>query len=84
MPEITDEERIRRQRSIDFARGSLQLSGGELTSETEALNARYIAGELSDHEHTEAVIAHAQTLPKGKPVQEYSTSMEEVVKADHA
>ena len=82
MPELSDEERIRRQRAVDFARGSVQLSGGGLTPETEALNARYISGELSDREHTDAVIAHARTLPKGEPVQEYFSSMKEATKPD--
>ena len=81
MPELFDEERIRRQRAVDFARGSVQLSGGGLDPEVEALNARYIAGEMSDDEHVVAVIAHAQTLPKGEP-QQYHTGVEDALKAD--
>ena len=84
MPDLSDEERTSRQRSIDFARGSIQLSGGALTPETEALNARYIAGELSDREHTDAVIAHARTLPKDEPRQEYFTGLEDAPEADAA
>lgn len=79
MPDISDEERAERQRAVDFARGSTQLSGGELDPEVEALNARYVAGELSGDEHVAAVIAHARTLPKGEPVQEYFTSFEEAM-----
>lgn len=79
MPDISDEERKRRQYAVDFGRGSIQLSGGELDAETEALNARYVAGELSDREHTDAVIAHARTLPKGELRQEYFTSFEEAM-----
>ena len=81
MPDLSDEERTARQREVDFARGSTQLSGGELDPEVEALNARYVAGELSGDEHVAAVIAHARTLPKGEPRQEYVTGFDEVVKA---
>lgn len=84
MPEISHEERAERQRAIDFARGSTQLSGGELDPEVEALNARYIAGELSGDEHVAAVIAHARTLPKGEPRQEYFTGLEDAPKVDAA
>lgn len=80
MPELSDEERIRRRKEVDFARGSTQLSGGELDPEVEALNARYIAGELSGDEHVAAVIAHAKTLPKGEPRQEYYTGLEDATR----
>lgn len=81
MPELSDEERTERQRVVDFARGSVQLSGGELDPVVEALNARYIAGEMSGDEHVAAVIAHAQTLPKSEP-QQYHTGVEDALKAD--
>lgn len=81
MPELSGEERTARQKAVNFARGSIQLSGGELDSEVEALNARYITGELSGDEHVAAVIAHARTLPKSEPVQEYFTSFEDAIKA---
>lgn len=81
MPEISDEERTERQRAVDFGRGSVQLSGGELDAETEALNARFVAGELSGEEHVAAVIAHARTLPEGETVQEYFTSFEEAMRS---
>lgn len=84
MPELSDEERTERQRAVDFARGSTQLSGGELDPEVEALNARYVAGEMSGDEHVAAVIAHARTLPKGEPVQQYHTGVEDALKADPA
>ena len=79
MPDLSDGERNERQRAINFARGSTQLSGGELDPEVEALNARYVAGELSGDEHVAAVIAHARTFPKGEPVQEYFTGFEEAM-----
>ncbi|WP_242154435.1 antitoxin VbhA family protein [Sphingomonas sp. BAUL-RG-20F-R05-02] len=81
MPDISDEERAERQRAVDFARGSVQLSGGGLAPEVEALNARYVAGELSGEEHVAAVIAHARTFHKGEPVQEYFTSAGDAMKA---
>lgn len=82
MPDLSDEERTARRRAIDFARGSTQLSWGELDPEVEALNARYIAGELSGDEHVAAVIAHVRTLPKGEPRQEYFSSAEDARKAN--
>ncbi|WP_267389691.1 antitoxin VbhA family protein [Sphingomonas sp. GC_Shp_3] len=82
MPDLSDKERSRRQRAVDFARGSTRLSGGELDPEVEALNARYIAGELSSDEHVAAVIAHARTLPKGEPMQAYFTSAGGAMKAN--
>ncbi|KQO12192.1 antitoxin VbhA family protein [Sphingomonas sp. Leaf242] len=48
MPELSDEERMARQQAVDFARGSVKLSGGGLSPEIEALNRRYIAGDLSN------------------------------------
>jgi hypothetical protein len=81
MPDLSDEERIRRQQPIDFARGSVLLSGGGLDAEVEALNARYVAGEMSDDEHVAAVIAHARTLPTGEPEQEYFSSLKDAINA---
>lgn len=84
MPELTDEERICRQRAVDFARGSVELSKGQLSLEADALNKRYVAGELSADEHIEALLAHARSLPPGEPAQEYFTSFEEAIKAARA
>ena len=44
---ILDEERAQRQRAVDFGRTSIQLSGGSLSPDMEALNARFVSGELS-------------------------------------
>ncbi|WP_454888445.1 antitoxin VbhA family protein [Sphingobium herbicidovorans] len=44
---IPDEERAQRQRAIDFARISTELSGGSLSRDMEALNVRFVSGELS-------------------------------------
>jgi len=84
MPELSDQERSRRQRAVDFGRGSVELSGGGLDPEFDTLNARYVAGELSDNEHIEALLDRARSLPPGEPVQEYFTSFEEAIKAVRA
>jgi len=84
MPELTDEERISRQRAVDFARGSVELSEGKLNLEAHALNARYVAGELSADEHIEALLAHARSLLPGEPAQAYFTSFKEAIKAARA
>jgi len=84
MPELADKERIACQQTVDFARGSIKLSGGGLSPEIEALNRRYIAGDLSSNEHREALLAHARSLPPGEPAQEYFISFEEAIKAARA
>ena len=48
---ISAEERARRKESIDFARGSVRFEGVTLTTEMEALNQRYINGELGLDEY---------------------------------
>ncbi len=79
MPEISDDERAERRRAVDFSRGSIRLSGGELTPESEALARRYVDGELSLQEYVDAAVAHARTLPDGEPVQAYFSSFEEAM-----
>ncbi|NML13068.1 antitoxin VbhA family protein [Sphingobium sp. AR-3-1] len=78
---IPEEERAQRQRAIDFARTSTELSGGSFSPETEPLNARFVSGELSGSDYIAAVLDHANTLPPGVPVQEYFTSFDEAIKA---
>ena len=56
-PPISPEERARRREAVDFARGNVRLSGFILDPQTEALNARYIAGELDHDELNEAIKA---------------------------
>lgn len=79
MPDLSDEERLRRQRAVSSARANVELSGGSLSPEIDALNARYIAGDLSDREHIEALLDHARSLPPGKLVQEYFASFNDAV-----
>jgi hypothetical protein len=49
-------EQARRQREIDFARGSVRLEGGHLTDEIERLNAGYVAGEIDSDGVTTAIL----------------------------
>lgn len=79
MPDPSDEERLGRQCAVSSARANIELSGGSLSPEIDALNARYIAGDLSDREHIESLLDHARALPPGKPVQEYFTSFDDAV-----
>ncbi len=55
-PLITEEERARRQKAVNTGRDSVRLEGFHLPSAVEALNARYVAGELSSDELTAAII----------------------------
>ena len=54
---ITQEEKNRRQKVIDFARGNVRYEGVILSEEVEAINQRYINGEIDIEEHTELCIA---------------------------
>ena len=58
-PPLSDEERARRRKAVETARRSMQLSGFELDAETQALNARYVNGELTSDELTAAILARA-------------------------
>ena len=58
-PSLPDEERARRHKAVETARRSMQLSGFELDAETQALNARYVDGELTSDELTAAILALA-------------------------
>lgn len=56
-PSISEDERVRRQREVDFAQGSIRYEGGILSGEIERLNASYVAGEISSEELTAAILA---------------------------
>jgi hypothetical protein len=56
-PRISDEERARRKAAIEYGRGSVRLEGFTLSPEAEALNQRYIDGELTREELTQAILA---------------------------
>lgn len=54
-PLITEAERARRQEAIDEARATVRLEGFVLSPEVEELNRRYVAGEMTGDEHSEAI-----------------------------
>ncbi|MBB3175559.1 hypothetical protein FHR90_003415 [Endobacter medicaginis] len=54
-PLISDDERQRRHKAVEYARNSLRLEGFVLDQDTERLNARYIAGEITSEEHSAAI-----------------------------
>lgn len=49
---ISEYERERRKDAIDFARGSVRFEGRILDEEIERLNAAFIAGNLTNEEHS--------------------------------
>lgn len=56
-PRVSPVERARRKASIDAARGSVRLEGFILSAEIEAINQRFIDGELTREEHIQAIQA---------------------------
>ena len=84
MPQLSQEEHSRRQQAVDLARADIELSGGRLSPEAERLNRRYLAGDLSDSEHVDALLAHGRLLPAGELMQGYYTSFDQAMKADPA
>ncbi len=56
-PAISEAERARRLREVNFARGSVRYEGGILSDEIENLNARHVAGEITSDELTAAILA---------------------------
>ena len=54
---ISADEAAHRLRSVEFARGSVRYEGFTLSPEVEAINRRYVAGELTSDEHVEAIKA---------------------------
>jgi hypothetical protein len=59
-PGISEEERAKRKSEVDFARGSCRFEGLVLRPELEAINERYIAGEINSDEHTQLCIAETK------------------------
>ena len=51
-------ERARRKAAIDYARGSVRLEGFVVSPPVEALNRRYVEGEITRAELTAAILAH--------------------------
>ena len=46
-PLISDEERCRRIKAVEYARGNMRLSGFTISEESEALNRQYIEGTIA-------------------------------------
>ena len=59
---ISAEEKRRRQSVIDFARGSVRFEGIVLNDEIEAINQRYINGEIEMAEHTRLCLARIEAV----------------------
>jgi hypothetical protein len=57
LPTTDDQARAERQKAIDFARASVELEGFTLSPEVEAINRRFIDGELTGDEHIAAIRA---------------------------
>ncbi|MDD2794645.1 antitoxin VbhA family protein [Acidocella sp.] len=55
-PLISEAERDRRRAAINYGRGSVRLEGFVVSPEAEALNQRYIDGELTREELTQAIL----------------------------
>lgn len=62
-PAIDEAERARRQREVDFARGSVRYEDGVLSNDIERLNARYVAGEIGSAELTKSILASDTSRP---------------------
>lgn len=59
-PRTSEAERARRQEAVDYARAIVRLEGLVLTPAVEALNRRYVAGEITSAEHSEATGVNTQ------------------------
>jgi hypothetical protein len=58
---ISDEERARRKKAVDYGRGSVRLEGLVLDEASEKLFAKYVDGEISRPELNEAVAKLARS-----------------------
>jgi hypothetical protein len=57
-PQISADERAKRQRAIDFARGSVRFEGLIPSPEGEQINQRFISGKITIQE----ALAEVETL----------------------
>ncbi len=55
-PLISAEERTRRKAAVGYGRGTVRLEGFAVSAEAEALNQRYVDGELTSEELTTAIL----------------------------
>ncbi len=65
-PFLSDEEQERRRQAVETARASTALSGFEPDPAAEALNARYVTGELTSDELTAAILTLAGLPAPGR------------------
>lgn len=63
---ITQEEKNKRQKVIDFARGNVRYEGVILSDAVEILNQRYVNGEIDKAEHTALCIAQMKLEHESK------------------
>ena len=56
-PPVLADERARRQRAVDFARGSVRFEGFLSSPEQDELDRRFVAGEITIGERRAAVMA---------------------------
>jgi hypothetical protein len=54
---IDEVERARGKAAVDYAKGSVRLEGFVLAPEVEELNRRYVVGDLTSDQLTEAILA---------------------------
>ena len=71
---ITQEEKQRRQELINFALGNVRFEGVVLSNLVEAINQRYINGEIDKLEHSQLCI----TQMKKEVLQENTNSTQEL------
>ncbi len=61
-PTISAEERAKRQYAVDFARNSVRLEGIVLSPAVEAINQRYIDGEIDSATRQALSFAASESL----------------------
>lgn len=71
---ITQEEKQRRQELINFALGNVRFEGVVLSNLVEAINQRYINGEIDKSEHSQLCIQQM----KKEVLQENTNSTQEL------
>jgi hypothetical protein len=64
--EITPEEKAKRARAVAFATANVRLEGFTIGPEAQAINDRYINGEISSAEQQELILALAAAIKAAK------------------
>jgi len=63
---IAPDERQRRQKAIDFARGSVRLEGFVISAEAEAIGRQFVDGEMTLPEYVAAILAISKVGPDSR------------------